>query len=238
MYFVLQHCTARKVHPNHVTEESSGVHKFASSATQKVKRAKRHYSRRFSFSIMMDLVQQAAHLNMEGAAYLEAHDEQQALISFNNALECMSHAAGLYYCSKLIREVASVTTTQLQDLSLCTDSRGQRVIPLMAVPKPHDDTHSDSSKPMAVVRTGDDLPDENEEHFIYDKALIFNPAVARTAVDSLFYSAVIIYNTALAFHERGKCSDLTKQLKAITLYDISLELLRESATRFNCANII
>jgi tetratricopeptide (TPR) repeat protein len=181
----------------------------------------------------MDLVQRAAHLNMEGASYLEEDDEQRALISFNNALECMSHAAGHYYCSKLLQQVAAAASTPVE-----TPADGSppstNTIPLMAIPKPHESDESDQME----FHADDDSADENPQHFIYSQALVFNPEVARNPVDSLFYSAVIIFNTALAFHQRGKCMDPSAQLKAASLYDISLDLLKESATRFNCSNII
>lgn len=186
---------------------------------------------------MMDLVQRAAMLNLEGASYLEEHDEQQALVSFNNSLEFMSRAASNYYCTKLIQQVAAAATaTPVQTpVEVPVTADRPNTIPLMAIPKPHE---QEQEMEVESFKADDDSADENPQHFVYTRALVFNPEVARSPVDSLFYSAVVIFNTALCFHQAGGDIDPAAQLKAASLYDICLELLKESATRFNCSHII
>jgi len=192
---------------------------------------------------MNHLIHQAALENMQGASYLEARDEKQALVSFNNALEYMSQAASNYYCTKLIEQVAAATSTvsavpqQAVAQPEPTNNSNNSPIPLMAIPKPHD-SENDSDMDMEHFKPDNDSADQNPKHFVYCQALVFNPAVARSPVDSLFYSAVVIFNTALCFHNGGAKIDPCSDSKAASLYDICLELLRESATRFNCSHII
>lgn len=191
------------------------------------------------------MVQRAALLNLEGATYLEDHNEQLALAAFNNALDCMSQAASSFYCTKLLEQVAAASTlasvlgpTRAAELAEpeTTLPPPPNWIPLMAVPKPSLDLTTDA---MSVSYEADkDSVEENPQHFLYRQGLVFHPDVARTPVDSLFYSAVVIFNTALCFHQDGQDVDATAMMKAASLYDICLELLKESATRFNCAHII
>ena len=191
---------------------------------------------------MKELLNQAALLNLEGATYLEDHNEQQALASFNNALDCMSRAASRFYCTKLLEQVAAAATlssvlaaTGVPQLVPPPDT-DTNAIPLMAVPKPSQDPMAES---MSIsYEAEDDSAEKNPQHFLYRRGLVFHPDVARTPVDSLFYSAVVIFNTALCFHKDDSTMDAAAMVKAASLYDICLELLKESATRFNCAHII
>lgn len=189
---------------------------------------------------MMEMVQRAALLNLEGATHLEANDDQQALASFNNALDCMSLAASSFYCTKLLEQVAAASTLSTV-LNLTAVAQPQLIrpvnndIPLMAIPKPILDPTANPDLMTISYAADEDSAEKNPQHFLYRQGLVFHPDVARTPVDSLFYSAVVIFNTALCFHQENETVAMNK---ASSLYDICLELLKESATRFNCAHII
>lgn len=203
---------------------------------------------------MMELIQQAAILNVQGAEFLERKDFQQALISFNAALDCMSKAAGEYYWMKLIAEVAAATSTppllQLPaDMVIATiDTAAPSPmeespaadavvdIPLMAVPKPCDEAQEPN--PATAPFRANDRSASSPLPFAYSQALVFNPDVARNPLDRLFYSAILIYNCGLCFHQGGDSFDPSGHSKAASLYDICLDLLKESSTRFNCSHII
>ena len=202
----------------------------------------------------MELIHQAAILNVQGAELLERKDFQQALISFNAALDCMSKAAGEYYWMKLIAEVAAATNTppllQLPaDMIMSTNdaivpspmeesplAAAVVDVPLMAVPKPCNEEQEPN--PATAPFRADDRSASSPLPFAYTQALVFNPDDARNPLDRLFYSAILIYNCGLCFHQGGDIVDPMGHSKAASLYDICLDLLKESATRFNCSHII
>ena len=192
---------------------------------------------------MMELIQQAAILNVQGAEYLERKDFQQALISFNAALDCMSKAAGEYYYMKLIAQVAATTTTPLQQLPEVAaavapphEDNGSSAFPVMAIPKPC--LVEQEPDPATVPFRPEDRFASSPRAFTYTQALVFNPDAARSPLDRLFYSAILIYNCGLCFHQGGELVDPSGPSKAASLYEICLDLLKESALRFNCSHII
>lgn len=196
----------------------------------------------------MELIQQAAILNIQGAEHLERKQFSDALVSFNAALDCMSKAAGEYYWMKLIAQVAETSSLPLPDVvsaaaaAVSSPMDISTAIPLMAVPKPCMDQlgeggGSGHDQPASPLRA-DDGSTLCLEHFTYSRALVFNPDVARSPLDRLFYSAILIYNCGLCFHQGGKLVDPEGPSKAASLYEICLDLLKESALRFNCSHII
>jgi tetratricopeptide (TPR) repeat protein len=79
------------------------------------------------------------------------------------------------------------------------------------------------SCPSAVIAGLED------SFFIYNRALLLDPAFAQT--DLAFANAVILFNLALTFHQRGKAlGQLPKLQKALYLYDVSTKLIADMSS--------
>ncbi|CAB9526833.1 expressed unknown protein [Seminavis robusta] len=204
---------------------------------------------------MMHLVIHAAIKTMEGATHLERQEEQHARSSFQAALDFMQQAETDYFANAAIQQLSSrlgIPTFIQNDGTIAYGvaqdpfDTSALPIPSMAIPKPPDvpqqqQDQEEEQQPAITVNGGSlgNTTGFNPKHFVYAKPLVFNPAAARRPVDALLYTAVIMFDQALGYHQEGaRNHDKDLLLRSLSFYDISLEILIDSALQFDCAHVI
>lgn len=172
---------------------------------------------------MIKSLTRATNANEEGSAFLEVGETIRALKSFRAALKQLNEG-----CQDLPGNLPS--NASLMNNSDSSISLGTAV----------------SSRP---VRLGEDseavaLPvsPDNNPAVLYSQSFVFEDPTTNgtmTIERHSFVSAVLIYNTALALHQKGSKEDGHKaSLKALLFYRESLNLLRPVADEPESVRVI
>jgi hypothetical protein len=157
----------------------------------------------------------AARLNEEGASYHERGDDNSAFAAFKDALESIS-------IDSHVRTGASVSAM------------------LSPVPDPTNPNNTSTARSSLVAshpRTDEPIICEEDETYLYDRFLVFEPEYASDPEAASYCSAVIIFNMALVFQKRD--NHVKTLYKALFLYIVSLRHLRTNASeRFKNSDVV
>lgn len=77
------------------------------------------------------------------------------------------------------------------------------------------------------------VPGLEDDFFIYNRALLLDASIVNSAanIDLPFANAIILFNLALTFQQRGKaCGDTAKLQKAVYLYQVASKLITNMAS--------
>lgn len=160
------------------------------------------------------LIRDAALWNREGATLLLNGDLDSAIDRLRNALETIEHAGGLLPSAEVKSTFAS------------------RSFPFDTEPRLR--SKSISQMPSLSTRNDDC---EDGSFFVYSSPFVFYPIAEDTPEYATNCAAVILFNLALAMHQRGRLADSRALYRARSLYSMSLTLVGTMSFQAACANL-
>lgn len=160
------------------------------------------------------LIRDAALWNRDGAGRLIAGDVNNAIDSLFNALEVLVHAGGLYQDNEIAEAFAS------RSFPFEREDSSRRSQVLQQFPDPS--TSSDC---------------DDGSFFVYSNPFIFHPIMVETPEYATNCAAVVLFNLALALHQRGRRANSRSLYRARSLYNMSLALVATMACQDACANL-
>lgn len=155
-------------------------------------------------------VRSIAFLNREGAAFLAAGDFDTASNMFFHGLELLSIEGGL----QASPEVASAYLAQSFPFD---DSRAMR-------------PHAPACRLSSIAK-------DDSSYFVYTNPLLLHPDISLASDCSIHCAAVLLFNMALAFHQRGRLADYRALLRARRLYEMCLEMITRTTCELLCTNV-
>lgn len=155
-------------------------------------------------------IQSVARLNREGASYLVAGELDTALGIFLHALETLTHTDGFHAAP---------------DIALAFWEKSF----------PFDRTAAQPNAQTASLLANTNKDDGS--YFVYSNPLVFHPDIAFATDCTINCSAVVLFNMALAFHQKGRLADSRALLRGRKLYDMSLQMVAKMSCQMACSNI-
>ena len=161
-------------------------------------------------------IRAVAYLNQEGAALLAAGDLDTAITIFSHAIELLTQSRGF----EAAPEIALAFWSKSLPFDAQTPSVSRRC------------SHSQQARDLLVDSSKDD-----GSYFVYSNPLVFHSDIAMAADSAVNCASVVLFNMALAWHQRGRLADSRALLRARILYDMSLQMVAKMSSNYNCANV-
>ena len=148
----------------------------------------------------LEAIQRAAHLNNQGACLLAADRPNEAFEAFNIAFDIMGNA--------------TIALKQAGNTSRGEKAEEEQEVPLTPQQKKPQERYIQATRlrqgePMKIYRGS---AEDTCKQFVYNQAFLFNPNDLREEVPnahlSELYTAAVIFNMALSFHQRCEESPL------------------------------
>lgn len=159
----------------------------------------------------MEFVKEAAHVNLQGAAYCASGDTQNGFESFRSALRILSEGASNLPETRSTQSATDASSGILQRLSI---------------------NPNDSRPPTASG---------NCRYHIHQEPMLFNPPAEVNNGTIALLLSVIEFNMALTFHLQSLREGRNKSLnvtKALKLYSFCLQHVKHSMGYSEASNIL
>jgi len=184
------------------------------------------------------LIQQAAYQNHEGATLLASGYLDRSIECLFGALDTLFLAGGLHACP-LIGFAFSERSFPFEkpllpkllspnDLYQCQALQQQQIAKIVTAAVNHE-------------------IDDDSSYFVYSSPFLFQPTIAATAEGghgaaaeyAIHCTAVVLFNLALAFHQRGRLAHSRSLHRADVLYEMSLALVDRMVPyhQVSCVNL-
>ena len=163
------------------------------------------------------LIRDGAYWNREGATQLITGNLDTAIDRLMDGLETLSLAGG-FHASPAIANAYATRSFPFDRQSPSS--------PLRSLAFQH---------PLPPQLPSNDCDDGS--FFVYSNPFIFHPVTVDTPEYATNCTAVVLFNLALAWHQRGRRADSRALYRARSLYEMSLALVASMSCREACANL-
>ncbi|CAB9499803.1 expressed unknown protein [Seminavis robusta] len=190
----------------------------------------------------MDWIAYTSELNGQGVQLLGFGDDALALEYFKVALETISYVANA--CNENGGSVPKMMPPVPRNLHLVAPKTASVGAPNLTPPmaatdapqyRPHETESTSAAEPWihsASVKNGGD------NHFVYTKALTFTSTPVLSPANISFYIGVIEFNMGLTLHFLSRRLGEKFLFSALTVYDFSLEHIKNSGYGIECSKLL